>query len=272
MDQNQKYVPRSLAEASSLLKDKEGVFLKGGGSRLGERHDVEGVVELSTLGLNYIDLIDTYDEVDSDVAIGATTPLSRLGEDPHIKEFAAGLLAEAVGTRSEDGQATMGGELATGTSRSPIIGSLLALEAIVRVFTGTNIDWRPVEALYDLEGEVYLGPGEIIEEIVLPAACRRGKSALVFGKNSRTGVALYLEGTGEIERVHLSVFTEGRAAQRLDRIEALLIGQPQRESSLDFPLKFIGGEIFSVEERGQKTELVDEVADLVRTAFCRCIE
>lgn len=124
--------PRTVEEAIELLK-RPGTVVMAGASGLvaSKRQDVNAVVDLAGLGLDYI-----RDEQGA-VAIGATTRLSELADSPILRAATDGVVAEAAHASASSllrNQATVAGTLITEPAGILAV-ALAALDASVSVHT-----------------------------------------------------------------------------------------------------------------------------------------
>jgi len=156
--------PKTLEEALRLVREPGTVPLGGGTHLLPSRDPaVEAVVDLSGLGLSYIE-----DKPDR-VAIGAMVPLQRLMEDPVLNDLTQGLVRPVVplaASRNLRGQATVGGMLARGEADHPLLVLLLALDASLTL-------WAPGRRTVSLESYLayrgrLLAGGGLITELEIP--------------------------------------------------------------------------------------------------------
>jgi carbon-monoxide dehydrogenase medium subunit len=132
---NEYHKPATIAEALHLLGRAESrlVPLAGGSRLIGEletraRRDVDGVVDLSGLGLSYIHAEDDA------LCIGAMTTISDLIAHPVAAELAGGILrrvARYEGPVNLRNAATLGGIVAAAEPDSELYAALLALDASV---------------------------------------------------------------------------------------------------------------------------------------------
>ncbi|MEZ4834370.1 MAG: FAD binding domain-containing protein [Caldilineaceae bacterium] len=132
---NEYHKPATLAEALQLLSRTETrlVPLAGGSRLIGEletraRRDVDGVVDLSGLGLSYIHAED------NELRVGAMTTISDLIAHPVAADLAGGLLrrvARYEGPINLRNAATLGGIVAAAEADSELYAALLALGASV---------------------------------------------------------------------------------------------------------------------------------------------
>jgi CO/xanthine dehydrogenase FAD-binding subunit len=141
--------PADLDEAIRLLQRKEPntVALAGGIGVVGEgRPGIEAVVDLSDLGLDFIDYANNM------LLLGAMVRIRALVDE--LGYAAGGLLAETarrVAGLNVRNAATLGGLLASGNIHSPLSVALTALKARVKLYgqAGEMLFWS------DLASEVY---------------------------------------------------------------------------------------------------------------------
>lgn len=142
--------PADLDEAIRLLQRKKikTVALAGGVGVVGEgKPDIEAVVDLSDLGLDFIDYANNM------LLMGAMVRIQALVDE--LGYAAGGLLAETarrVAGLNVRNAATLGGLLASGNIHSPLSVALAALKARVKLYgqAGEMLFWS------DLAGEVCL--------------------------------------------------------------------------------------------------------------------
>lgn len=168
------YRPETVTEAVALLqrRDQRLAPLAGGAQLVGElelrRKQVDGVVDLSRLGLGYV-------ETDGvSLRIGATATLSDLAAHPQARALAEGILsrtARGEGPLNLRNAATVGGLVAAAAYDSELYAALLALDAAVAWHDGALQQSAPLAAL---EG----APGLILE-IHLPLEAQSSGHARV---------------------------------------------------------------------------------------------
>jgi CO/xanthine dehydrogenase FAD-binding subunit len=143
--------PQTLREALALLQRTEVKLapLAGGTALIGQlearqQRNLDGVVDLSALGLRYI-------QRDGDqLHIGATTTLTDLIEHPSVRNLAGGILrrtAQAEGPVNLRNAATIGGIVASAEYDSELYAALLALNAGVTLSTGDGTTTVPFAEL-----------------------------------------------------------------------------------------------------------------------------
>ncbi len=225
--------PKTLAEALTLLRRPHirTIPIGGGTQVLAEGSpDVEAVVDLGDLGLNFIQLEGTV------LRIGATTPLQALVEAPAAAAYGNGILATAARETAPlplRNQRTVGGAVVGASGEQPLATILMALGAELVVFTEPESPRAlTLEAFYDYR-EALRRQGVIVAEVRLPlSVAPMGAS---FHKVARTpadapivGVAVRLfrgvDGAGYGVRIAVG----GVAARpiRLTAVEQALEGRP----------------------------------------------
>jgi probable selenate reductase FAD-binding subunit len=159
--------PGTLERALELLADPDSVALAGG-TRLNAVETPQPVVAVDLQALD-LDRIDQRD--DTTLAIGATTTLERLSEEPRlpaaIREAARRELPSTLRAA-----ATIGGCIATGPGESELLALLLVHEAQVELAAA---DSRSIESLDELLDRGGPGGGELITRVVLETS---GESAV----------------------------------------------------------------------------------------------
>jgi len=172
--------PETLEEAVRLIR-QPGTVPLGGGTHLlpGRDPAVEAVVDLSRLGLSYIE------GKPDRVSVGATVPLQRLMESADLVDLTQGWIREVVplvASRNLREQATVGGMLACGEADHPLLVLLLALDASLTL-------WAPERRTVGLESFLayrrrLLTGGGLITELEIPRPV--GTVGLGFAHVGRT--------------------------------------------------------------------------------------
>jgi len=128
------YRPKSIPEALALLEKNSGsILVIAGGTKLvlTENNVVQELVDITCLGLDFIK------EESGITRIGATTRLQQIVESPLLTQYTDGLLPAAAAlcykSRQIRNAATLGGELLSTTTLSPLYCALLALQGQVRL-------------------------------------------------------------------------------------------------------------------------------------------
>lgn len=225
--------PKTLAEALTLLRrpNIQTVPIGGGTQILAEgAREVEAVVDLQDLGLNFIRLEG------NTLRIGATTPLQALVETPESAAYGGGILAMAARETAPlplRNQRTVGGAVVGASGEQPLATVLIALDAELVVFTEPESPRTlRLEAFYDYR-EALRRQGLLVTEIRLPlSAAPMGVS---FHKVARTpadapivGVAvrLFRGVDGSCYGVRIAVGGIASRPVRLIEAEHILEGQP----------------------------------------------
>ncbi len=233
--------PQSVQEAVQLLarQDVRLAPLAGGSQLVGQLEtravkDVDGVVDLGHLGLNFI----TAEE--DRLRLGATTPLADVMDHPVAGQLADGLLRRTgryEGPVNLRNMATLGGLVATAEPDSELYAALLALDAQVVWSDGTSQEVIPLKE-WRLAGR---GPGLIVELQIPVQALNGGHARVARTPSDRCIVAAVAVVGPELERVALC----GVASR------PILGGEP-----LDPPDDFKG----SAEYRSQMAQVLTERA------------
>lgn len=170
------HTPATLDEALKLLRRRKirTVPIGGGGSLVPDApRDVQAVVDLSKLGLSFI-------EADEDgLSLGATTTLQTLLDDQRVKAYAGGVLLKALrdtAGRNVRESATLAGSIVAARGNSPLVTALLALNAQIttharREQTAPLAEWIPSN-------------GALITRLSLPALPAEARAA--YEKVART--------------------------------------------------------------------------------------
>ena len=175
--------PKTLAEALDLLAERNSrrVPLAGGTLLVAaletrQRRDVDGVVDLSGLGLAHIQ------RDGSTLSVGAMTTLTDLIEHPLCAALAGGILPDTArfeGPLNLRNAATVGGLVALAEPDSELYAALLALNASV-----VAVDREGVEAVWQLDEFAisqpqFARPPMLITEIQFPLGQAAGGHARI---------------------------------------------------------------------------------------------
>jgi len=232
--------------------DTKTVPLAGGTYLLGQQDDtIQSVVDLRDLGLAYISEETRY------LRIGAMTTLQSIADEPLLKEFATGLLAQAARVSSPSrlirNSATIGGTIGAGiASQADLLTALVAFDAEVVVRSGSKTQVNLSGGTLDrpglpLAGVVYKGkherriscstfslehrPNELIIEVDIPRpALSCGTSFMRISRTPGDVALLNVAAVVEIEdsmykRVRLAFGGVNMEPIRLHAVEQQLEGQ-----------------------------------------------
>ncbi len=172
---NEYLAPTSTADAVRLLTSTTGNYAAlAGGTRLvgeletGQATDLDGVVDLSGLGLETI-IVD-----EGTITIGAMVSLTDIVEYDVAGGLAGGILRRAArgeGPLNLRNAATIGGVVATAETDSEFYAALLALNATVTILDETGRSSTPLADLTEVHG--------LIESVTLPMSNARSGLARV---------------------------------------------------------------------------------------------
>lgn len=126
--------PADIEEAIKLLRrpNVRTVPIAGGTALVpSAAREVEAVVDLGALGLSYIESSEA-PENPGGLAIGATTTLQTIADDDRVRDYADGVLVKAIldsASHNVRDAATIAGSIVAGEGNSPLLTTLLALDA-----------------------------------------------------------------------------------------------------------------------------------------------
>jgi CO/xanthine dehydrogenase FAD-binding subunit len=209
---NEYHKPATLGDAIQLLGRTETrlVPLAGGSHLIGEletrsRRDVDGVVDLSGLGLSYIHAEDDH------LRVGAMTTVSDLIAHPEAGDLAGGILrrvARYEGPINLRNAATVGGIVAAAAADSELYAALLALGTSIVTHNGeseTTTHLAPTTPpLHAGEAGRGFSAAGLITEIRIPiASLRSGHARIARTPMDRPIVAAVAVSGDGVERVAL---------------------------------------------------------------------
>lgn len=168
------YKPKTLAEALDLLADRASrrVPLAGGVHLVPvletrQRRDVDGVVDLAGLELNFVE------REGAELRVGAMTTLTDFVEHPLCASLASGILqrtARYEGPLNLRNASTVGGLVALAQPDSELFAALLALQSSVVAVDGNGVASIHLIADFALRKPQCTRPVELITEVRVPLA------------------------------------------------------------------------------------------------------
>jgi aerobic carbon-monoxide dehydrogenase medium subunit len=176
--------PETIEAALKLLRrtNIKTVLLAGGTSLVpASAPDVQAVVDLSALGLSYIQTSEVSENFGS-LSIGATTTLQTIADHAALRAYADGMLTTAIldtASRQTREEATLGGSIVAAAGNSPLFTALLALDARLTVRTGRGTREEEVALPYWTAQ-----PRALILQVSLPAL--DGATHAAYEKVART--------------------------------------------------------------------------------------
>lgn len=191
--------PKTLDEALARLQERDTVVMAGGTTLLSEkRRDVRAVIDLSALGLDYLETRA------GDVVMGAMSTLARVTDSAVLREQADGTLSHAAhGAHASilRNQVTVGG---TVISEPDGIFSVALSALDARVVLATLIDGHAESTdltLADFFSQRTSLRGRILTALVIPAASLQRRSVLeTVGRTPRDKAIVSVCAALEIER------------------------------------------------------------------------
>jgi CO/xanthine dehydrogenase FAD-binding subunit len=212
-------------EAAELVAEDPAAIVMGGGTTVMPRAvigELSGrrVIGLARAGLDYV-------HANGGTTLGAMTPLGTVAERAEIPILAAA--ARSIGSWALRTTATVGGNLLVDGPYGDLAPALLVLDAELGL-AGAN-GTRKVALAEALEDGTVAAPGELLTEIVVPAAggtasferCSRraaGAPAVV------TVAARVRREGGMITDARIAIGAVGPRAFRATAAEELLVGSP----------------------------------------------
>jgi aerobic carbon-monoxide dehydrogenase medium subunit len=192
--------PKTLEQALQLVRESDTVIMAGGTALISEkRRDVRAVIDLSELGLSFI---ETRGDA---LVIGATTTLAAVVDSELLREAANGVIAQAAHQTHANllrNQATVAGTLISEPAGVFAVG-LSALEARVVLTNLQNARIEQVEIpIADfLAQRATRLQNSIVTEIKITASARQRRAALEsVGRTPRDKAIVSVCAALEIER------------------------------------------------------------------------
>jgi carbon-monoxide dehydrogenase medium subunit len=191
------YYPENISEAQKLLKDdsvKKSIIAGGTSVALLNVGSVEGLVDITRMGLNYITQDGGY------VKVGAAATVQEIFRSPITQKLANGILSKAaseIASRPLRNIITIGGNIVQLRLWSDLPIVLLALDAQIKI-AGDTERTVPAEDFFREQPHKTLSSFDIVTEVLLPKTPET--SGAEFIKFSKTkgdyavmSLACYLE-------------------------------------------------------------------------------
>ncbi|MEL7622730.1 MAG: xanthine dehydrogenase family protein subunit M [Clostridiales bacterium] len=233
------YRPGSWAELAAILcKTEERVLFLAGGTdlfvdlRSGKKScahlvDLKGLKELK--GIEEA----AGEHGERELRIGALTAIHQLETYPLLQEK-AGALPEAacqLGSRQVRNRATLGGNLANASPTADTAAPLLALDAVLELWSPAGERRIPVEELWQKAGKTFLAPDEIIRQIIIPLVPRQASAFMKLGPRQAMDIAIISAAAslsleeGRISQVRIALGGAGEKPLRMKAAEEYLLGK-----------------------------------------------
>jgi aerobic carbon-monoxide dehydrogenase medium subunit len=212
---------------------------------------------------------------DHEWVIGSNLPLCELERDPSVRRDLPALYeaVREVGSVQLRHRATLGGNLGRASSASDLLPPLLALEAHVTLSSRTGRRSLPVSEFILGPWQTALRPGELIEQVVVPAprpGTYRWQRVRPANDISQVGVAVVLHPAGNASTGSPWRIVAGGthpSVQRLIRAEACLTGAEPTEPEVERASRMAGEEaMFATDLRAAEEYRRHLVQVLVRRA------
>ncbi len=233
--------PRTLAGALQLSRQLHGARFIAGGTDLLVQMRAGTCRPAALISLRSIPELASVTVDDTGARIGAAVPLAALLADTDLCERFA-VLAQAmarVGSAQIRSSATIGGNLVNASPVADTAPPLIALGAPVCIAGQDGVRELPLESFFQGPGICALRQGEVLTEVVLPAADpgARGmflRQERVYMDLAQASVAVVLRAEGD-RVVDCRIVAGGVAPMplRLHSTEAVLRGEVITSETLD---------------------------------------
>lgn len=237
--------PKTLDEALSILNSYEGEIkiIAGGTDMLADDHkEIEALLDIDQLGLNYIEKADGYIRIGS-----ATTYTEILNSDEIYENFRAIWdSASVVADKSIRNIATIGGNLGSAVPSGDAIPPLYALDATLVIKTATEEKKVKPEDFFTGPRKNILKKGEILKEIQIPYS--DGAFGSDFEKIARNSVDLAtaniavfvkIDEDKKISDARIALGAVAPTVVRADKLEKAVIGTKAEEEKLEEIVKAV---------------------------------
>ena len=225
--------PMELSEALVVLAGGDLVVIAGATdyypAQVG-RHNAHDILDLTAL-----DCLSGISSDDQHWHIGATATWRDL-MDTDLPPCFDGLktAARQIGGAQIQNTATIAGNLCNASPAADGVPPLLSLEARVVLQGPSGRRELPLSEFIQGNRRTALAAGELLTEIFVPRALEQGRSGFIkLGARSYLVISIVmvagwviLDRAGRIGRINLSVGACSEVAQRLEALEAALVGQP----------------------------------------------
>lgn len=220
------YQPQTIEEALDMLgRDKESVPVAGGTSWAKARRGPKALLDLGSLGLDYIN------NIGEEIAIGSMTTVHEIANNPILRDSNCCLTqaAEAISTRPLRNMITIGGNIISGFFWCELPVALLVLDAELVLEDGGS-KMSMMELLSE-NPKHKIPPGKLLKEVRIPKAFLDKKSCFI--KFARTqdeyalaSVAISLkQEDGVCKDVRIAVGSLGPRPERLLESEIAVEGR-----------------------------------------------
>lgn len=225
------FLPATLDEALAYLVEDPDAVIVSGATDVGAEESQRGVIARNVL---YIGRIPGLTEVSIGpefVTVGACTSLSRVTNalEPYFPEFAQ--MLERFGSAQIRNCATLGGNLANGSSIADCIPFLFAEDAEVELISIKGPRRMPVEDFLTSYKSTARNTGEIISRVFLPRPGAGSVRRLYKVSRRRhldigtvTAAIVTEVSRGTVRKAHIAFGGVGPTVVRLRRAEAALEG------------------------------------------------
>lgn len=233
------FKPTSVAEAVKLLDEygEKGRLIAGGTDLLVEKAQVEVLIDITGLGLDYI-------KSDSQGArIGATTTFADIEASPLLGKSPYNVLAQAarqIGTPQIRNVATIGGNICYAVPSADSAPALLVLDATLSIAGPTGERSIDIADFFRDVRKNALDRGELLTEIQLPtlpartgtAFIKKGRVATADLAVVNVAVRLTITADNICQDVCIALGAVAPTPLRVKEAEAMLRGEEPQEELL----------------------------------------
>jgi CO/xanthine dehydrogenase FAD-binding subunit len=266
------HYPANIDEASRLLQDCENTLPIAGGTDLAILMDKKvirpnGLVDLTNLGLNYINLEQGY------IHIGPATTFSEILDSEIIRSYLPAFYAavEQIGSVQCRSMATIGGNLCSAVPSADSVPPLLVANATVLI---AGLKRERTVALEDF----FIGPrktvlerGELLTEIRIPIPIKNTKAVFIkYGRRNaltistvNLAVSLRLNSLKKILMARIAFGAVAPTPIRSTTAEAFLIGRVLDDFVIERAASIAMGEIRPITDQRASKEYRMELSEVL---------
>jgi carbon-monoxide dehydrogenase medium subunit len=172
------FAPRSLDEATALLRDADARVLAGGTDLIVQMRtgrvrparvvDVKRIPELRALSVG-----------PQEIVVGAAVPAVEIRENAELRRILPGVVEAIalIGSWQIQGRATAGGNLCNASPAADSVPALIAAGARATIAGPGGTRSLPVESFVEAPGKSALRPGEMLVDLRIPRPAGRSADA-----------------------------------------------------------------------------------------------
>lgn len=271
--------PRTTAEALRLLADEPDAIPLAGGTDLMVAWNAGGLG-----GRTFVDLtrLTTWSRIRvarEAFVLGALTTHTALIRHPGVRRHLPLLTAACatVGGPQIQNRGTLGGNLANASPAGDTFPPLLVYDAVVRVVGRAGGREIPLAGLFTGVKRTALGPGELIEAVVVPRPRRPARqvfrkvgtrAAQAISKTVAAGL-LWLRRDGTIDELRFALGSMAPTARRLATVEAFVRGKRPTDAVIREARALVAEDVTPIDDVRSTAAYRLEVSRNLLAAFLR---